>query len=86
MIKVTRFDGSEIYLNPDLIESMEETPETRVTLTDGNCFVVMEQAWTIIERIVSFRARIMRRAEGGQMKKYLKRRQADSYRPFCVLD
>lgn len=85
MIKLTRLDGSELYINPDLIESMEETPETRVSLTDGNRFLVMEQIWTIIERIVAFRARILRRAVSWPGRKYLLRRQAESFRPYCEL-
>jgi len=85
MIKLTRLDGSELYMNPDLIESMEETPETRISLTDGNRFLVMEQIWTIVERIVSFRARTMRRAVTYPGKKYLLKRQAESFRPYCEL-
>lgn len=85
MIKLTKLEGGEMYINPDLIESMEMTPETRVTLTNGDRFLVVEQVWTIVERIVSYRARIMRRASPCRTKRYLMRRLEESYRPYCRL-
>ncbi len=60
MIKLTRLDKSEFFLNPDLIESIEETPDTVITLTNGNHFLVREKLRTITERIICFKARIIR--------------------------
>ncbi len=60
MIKLTRLDKSEFFLNPDLIESIEETPDTVITLTNGDHFLVREKLHTITERIISFKARIIR--------------------------
>ena len=42
MINVTRLNGKQIMINAELIESVEETPDTVVTLTDGKKFVVKE--------------------------------------------
>ena len=36
MIRLTKLDGSEMYLNPDQIEIIEETPDTHITLLNGN--------------------------------------------------
>jgi flagellar protein FlbD len=59
MIKMTRLNQSEVYVNPDLIEFMEETPDTVITLTTGIKLVVEEHALDIIDRIVEFRRTYM---------------------------
>lgn len=55
MIKVSRLNGKEFYLNSDLIEFIEETPDTVLTLTTGKKLVVEESAQVIIDRILEFR-------------------------------
>lgn len=57
MIYVTRLNGKVFALNPDLIELMEETPDTVITLTGGNKYVVSDPIEILIERIVEFRRR-----------------------------
>lgn len=81
MIKVTTLEGSEMYLNPDLIEFITETPETHITLSNGNRYLVREPARVVIERIVSFRARLLKHAAPSTRKSYLRRNDADRYRP-----
>ncbi|MHB1650880.1 MAG: flagellar FlbD family protein [Desulfitobacteriaceae bacterium] len=55
MILVTRLNGKQFYLNSELIETMEATPDTVVTLTGGNKYVVVEGATELNERIAEFR-------------------------------
>lgn len=57
MIYVTRLNDKIFAVNPDLIEIMEETPDTVVTLTGGNKYVVSEPIEVLIERIAEFRRR-----------------------------
>ena len=57
MISVTRLNGKTFVINPDLIEVMEETPDTVITLTNSNKYVVSEGIDLLIERIVDFRRR-----------------------------
>lgn len=57
MIYVTRLNGKVFSLNPDLIETMEETPDTVITLAGGNKYVVSERIEELIERIAEFRRR-----------------------------
>jgi flagellar protein FlbD len=57
MIKLTRIDGTEFYLNPDLFEVMEASHDTHITLTNGHRYVCQEPPETIIERIAEFRRR-----------------------------
>lgn len=60
MIKLTRMDGSEVYVNCDLIAFVEEVPDTCITLTNGNIYIFRESAKVVVGRLVSFKARIMR--------------------------
>lgn len=55
MIKVTRLGGKEIYLNSDLIESLEATPDTTLLLTNGKRIIVTETPDEVVRRIVAFR-------------------------------
>ncbi|MDK2822105.1 MAG: flagellar protein FlbD [Clostridia bacterium] len=58
MIELTRFQGKEFYLNSDLIEYIENNPDTVITLTNGKKIVVMEEPEEIVERIKAFRREI----------------------------
>ncbi len=54
MIKLTRLNGSELIVNSDLIETVEETPDTVVTLTTGHKYIVSEPASLIVKRVVQY--------------------------------
>lgn len=58
MVRVTRLDGSEIVVNADLIETLEATPDTVITLSTGRRFVVREPVAEVIERVVAYRRRV----------------------------
>lgn len=58
MVLVTRLNGKEFYVNPDMIEFIEETPDTVITLSDGKKLVIFEDARLLIERIIEYRASI----------------------------
>jgi flagellar protein FlbD len=55
MIRLTRLNHGLFMLNPDLIEHLEMTPDTVITLTNGHQFVVREPAEEVLQRIVEFR-------------------------------
>jgi flagellar protein FlbD len=55
MIKVTRLNHTALILNSDLIEHIEITPDTVITLTSGQKLMVLESAEEIVERVVVFR-------------------------------
>jgi len=59
MIKLTRLNNSTIYLNPDLIKSIEETPDTIISLVNDDHYLVREKTEEIIDKIVSYRVRII---------------------------
>lgn len=55
MIELTRLGGQKIVINIELIESLEETPDTVITLTTGKKFIVREKPSQIIEAVIKFR-------------------------------
>lgn len=55
MIQLTRIDGTKFYLNPDLIEVMEASHDTHVTLTNGHRYVCAESPDDVVQRIAEFR-------------------------------
>ena len=55
MIELTRINHSSLILNSDLIEHLQSTPDTLVTLTNGHTYLVLETPNEIIQRITSFR-------------------------------
>lgn len=59
MIKLTSLSNSEFYLNSELIEKIEVTPDTIITTTNGKKFIVKETPETIIKRIIEFKRKIL---------------------------
>lgn len=58
MILVTRFNGSKFYINAELIQTVEETPSTVITLVDHTRLVVADSANAIIEKIIEYRQKL----------------------------
>jgi len=59
MIRLTRLNHVPLVINSDLIEHVENTPDTVITLTTGHKIVVTESPEEIIERVVEFRRAIL---------------------------
>ena len=58
MIMVTRRNGSAFALNPDLIERVEATPDTVITLVSGNKLIVRDSMDAIQGLIIEFKRKI----------------------------
>ncbi len=58
MIKVTRLNSEVIYMNADLIEYVETTPDTVISLTTGEKFMVLETPDQIVDLVVAYNRRI----------------------------
>jgi|BioPla2DNA2_1021312.scaffolds.fasta_scaffold01335_3 flagellar protein FlbD len=59
MIKVTRLNDSYIVINSDLIEFIEETPDTVITMTTGRKIVVKETIEEIINYVIEYKQKIL---------------------------
>jgi flagellar protein FlbD len=60
MIAVTRLDGSPILLNEDLIESIEQTPDTVLSLVNGDKLMVRDDPAQLVQRVIDFRRLVSR--------------------------
>jgi flagellar protein FlbD len=54
MIKVTRLNGKEFVVNADLIQYLEETPDTIITLVNHEKVVVKEKVDEVIRRVIDY--------------------------------
>jgi flagellar protein FlbD len=54
MIKVTRLNGKEFVVNADLIQYLEETPDTIITLVNHEKVVVKEKVDELIRRVIQY--------------------------------
>ena len=59
MITLTRLSGSVFLLNADLIERVDSTPDTVITLVDGKKYVVAESMSQVLDAVVAFRGEIV---------------------------
>lgn len=59
MIQLTRLNHIPLVLNSDLIEHIEITPDTVITLTSGQKIMVLEPAEDVVARVVAFRRSIL---------------------------
>ncbi|MDI6601749.1 MAG: flagellar FlbD family protein [Thermoanaerobacteraceae bacterium] len=58
MIRLTRLNGIEFVLNAEMIEYMESTPDTVITLTNGHKHIVLEPIDEVINRVINYKQRI----------------------------
>ena len=59
MIELTRLNGSPMVLNSDLIKTAEASPDTMLTLINGEKLIVREEPAEVVERVLAYRARLL---------------------------
>lgn len=60
MIRLTRFDGTVFIVNCDIIQYVEATPDTIITLTTRDKLMVREKVDEVIESVIEFKRKIYR--------------------------
>lgn len=55
MIELTKLNGNSFVLNAELIETVEATPDTVVTLTTGRKYIVLEKKGDIINKVIQYK-------------------------------
>jgi flagellar protein FlbD len=58
MIKVTRLNNSELWVNAEMIEFVEATPDTVISFISHTKIVVKEPPQAIVDAVVAYRRRI----------------------------
>jgi flagellar protein FlbD len=59
MIRLTRLNHVPIILNAELIEHIDMTPDTIVTLTSGQKYTVLESADEVVDKVIVFRQKLL---------------------------
>ena len=59
MIEVTKMNGRKVLVNPDLIELVEETPDTVVLFTTGRKIIIKESRQEVKNLVKSYRKDIL---------------------------
>lgn len=69
MIELTQLNGTTVMVNCDLIETVENIPETKVSLTTDKYLLVAETREEISEKIIAYRRRIFQGLFDGAQQK-----------------
>ncbi|MDO8834132.1 MAG: flagellar FlbD family protein [Vicinamibacterales bacterium] len=59
MIAVTRLDGRQVFINADLIESIEQTPDTIISFSSGHKLIVRNPPEDLAQRVIEFRRAVL---------------------------
>jgi flagellar protein FlbD len=62
VIRVTKLNGVQVYVNAEFVETVAATPDTVITLTNGSRIIVSEPVEQVVSEIIRYRRRVNRRA------------------------
>ncbi len=54
MIRLTRLNGRPFVLNAEMIRTVEQNPDTTISLVNGDHFIVKESMEEVVERAVEY--------------------------------
>jgi flagellar protein FlbD len=81
VIIVTRLNGPPFAVNPDLLERVESTPDTILTLIDGTKYVVTEPVEEVVRLVRDFRASVIATAHRLEVSTSLERPDGEATGP-----
>jgi len=58
MIRLLRLNGSDYVLNAELIETIEATPDTVITTTNGKKLVVKDSVEDVVEKVIEYKRKV----------------------------
>ncbi|MBQ3601766.1 MAG: flagellar FlbD family protein [Lachnospiraceae bacterium] len=58
MITLTKLNDEQFVLNAELIKTVEKTPDTVITLTTGNKYIVKESVEKVVDEVISYKKEI----------------------------
>ncbi|MEF9983551.1 MAG: flagellar FlbD family protein [Oscillospiraceae bacterium] len=61
MITLTKLNKQQFILNADLIETIEESPDTTIRLTSGKMYIVLESVGEVVEKSMKYYRQIYSR-------------------------
>jgi len=85
MIELTRLNGNPIVLNSDLIKTAESSPDTMLTLINGEKLIVRESCAEVVEKVLAYRAYLLA-AVAGRVPPHANMQQAVSISSLHIVD
>lgn len=61
MIEVTRLNGKKLTINAEMIEKVEESPDTMITLLSGNKIIVKESRQEVKNLVILYKKEVLNR-------------------------
>ncbi len=58
MIELTKFNDMKFSVNADIIEFVEETPDTVISMTTGKKIIVKESRQEVVELVIKYKRSI----------------------------
>ncbi|MDR1639571.1 MAG: flagellar FlbD family protein [Clostridiales bacterium] len=65
MINITKLNGKLVTVNCDLILSMEESPDTTITMTTGDKLIARESITELVQRVIAFKSACLKKRDIG---------------------
>jgi len=62
MIQLTKMNGEKLYINPNLVEIMEKTPDTLISMLSGRKYYVLETAEEVSNDMIDYYVAIQARS------------------------
>ena len=85
MIELTRLNGNPIVLNSDLIKTAESSPDTMLTLINGEKLIVRESCSQITEKVLAYRASLLA-VVAGRLPSFPNLQEAVSFSSLHLVD
>lgn len=64
LVELTKLNGKRFYLNAELIETIEPTPDTVIKLTNEKTYIVRESPEEVVNKVIEYKRRIVKGSEG----------------------
>ncbi len=71
MIELSKLNGDRIVVNERWIETIEALPDTTITVSSGNKFVVLEPVAVVMEKIIAWKINVTKKTGKAKPKKTL---------------
>lgn len=63
MISLTKLNGSTFVINCEMIETLEATPDTVISTSNGKKYIVAESVEVVVEKVIQYKSKIFHRFE-----------------------
>lgn len=66
MIEITKLNDTKVTINAEMIEAVEETPDTVITLNTGKKIIVKESRQEVTNLVISYKREVFKNIFGNE--------------------